>query len=98
MPAAAPIHRLRDAQAAMARPNPSGRRREPEMASLRGAVFWNDTSAGIALAPVRSEGSAVPNTTNALKDSCPGMENANLSIDGMQAPASTAQVERRRGA
>ncbi|MDB5423121.1 MAG: hypothetical protein JWQ29_537, partial [Phenylobacterium sp.] len=80
MPTAAPTHRLTDAHAAMARPSPSGRRREPETASPGWATFGNETSAGIALAPVRPEGLPVPNTTDALKGSWPGMENAALSI------------------
>ena len=81
MPMAAPIQRLTDAHAAMARPNPSGSLREPTAASLRGATFSNDTSAGIALAPDEPSGSSVPLTTDALKGSSPEMENVRLSTE-----------------
>ncbi|MGH6909629.1 MAG: exopolysaccharide biosynthesis polyprenyl glycosylphosphotransferase [Phenylobacterium sp.] len=85
---AAPTHRLTDAHAAMASPNPSGSRREPTVASLRGVTFSNDTSAGIAFAPDEPSGSSVSNTTDALKGSWPEMENVRLSTEELQATVS----------
>jgi len=83
MPIAAPTHRLTDAHAAMARPNPKGNRRTPLATSLRGTTFSNATSAGIALAPDEPSGSSVPITTDALKGSSPEMENVRLSTEAM---------------
>ena len=62
MPAAAATQSPTEAQAAIVRPMPRGNRRAELVSSetLLRLTFWNETSAGIALAPGPRIGSRVP--------------------------------------